>query len=250
MQSAVEHVLAVLDRAHTPGRVAQGVAWARAAGFDNLSLDLIYGAPGESLADWRISLESALTLAPDHLSAYSLIVEPATPLARRLAAGELDLPDDDDLADKYLLADQLLSTAGLTWYEVSNWATPGMACRHNLSYWRGADWWGLGAGAHSHLAGHRWWNLRRPAAYTARLAAGRPPQAGSEHLTPAQRHTEAVMLGLRLAEGLDSGLLSDPEQSRAEEHRQRGHLARHGDRLVCTLPGRLIADALVRDILD
>jgi oxygen-independent coproporphyrinogen-3 oxidase len=150
----------------------------------------------------------------------------------------------------YRFAQWYLERKGLAQYEIANFALPGKECRHNLAYWRGADWWGLGAGAHSHLAGHRWWNLRRPAAYTARLAVGHSPQAGGEHLTPAQRHTEAVMLGLRLAEGLDAAQLSVPEQARAETCRQRGHLARQGDRLACTLPGRLVADALARDILD
>ena len=173
MQSARPHVLATLDRRHTPGRVAEAVQGARAAGFDNVSLDLIYGTPGESLDDWRISVETALALQPDHVSAYALIVEDGTPLARKVNRGELPAPDDDDLADKYELADDALTAAGLDWYEVSNWGRP---CRHNLAYWRGADWWGIGPGAHSHVGGTRWWNVKHPAAYAARLAARQEPR--------------------------------------------------------------------------
>ena len=158
MQSAVPHVLRTLDRVHTPGRAALAVAEARAAGFDDVSLDLIYGTPGESIEDWRTSLDAALAAGPDHISAYALIVEDGTPLARRIRRGELPAPDDDDLADKYLLADELLEGAGYGWYELSNWARPGHPCRHNVAYWQSADWWGIGAGAHSHVGGVRWWN--------------------------------------------------------------------------------------------
>ena len=178
MQSAVDHVLRVLDRTHDPARVPDVVAWARAAGFEQVSLDLIYGTPGESLADWEASLDAALACAPDHVSAYSLIVEDGTALARRVRRGELPMPDEDDLADKYAVADERLGAAGLGWYEVSNWARDDAArCRHNLLYWTGADWWGVGPGAHSHVGGVRWWNVRHPAAYAERIAAGAQPRA-------------------------------------------------------------------------
>ena len=249
MQSAVPHVLATLDRAHTPGRVVEAVDWARAAGFSNLSLDLIYGTPGESVADWETSVDSALALEPEHISAYSLIVEDGTPLARRMARGELPYPDEDDLADKYCLADEMFSSAGLGWYEVSNWARPGSECRHNMAYWRSDDWWGIGAGAHSFVDGRRWWNYRRPETYAAAVEEGSPVE-GSETLTPAQARTEAVMLGIRLSEGLDAGLLTGTELARAEEYVASGHLTRQGPRLVCTLKGRLIADGITREILD
>src|SRR3954468_15989605 len=183
MQSAVPHVLATLDRTHDPRRVPDVVAWARAAGFEQISLDLIYGTPGESLSDWEASLDAALACAPDHVSAYSLIVEDGTALARRVRRGELAMPDEDDLADKYAVADERLSAAGLGWYEVSNWAQDDAArCRHNLLYWTGGDWWGVGPGAHSHVGGVRWWNVKHPAAYAARLASGRSPAHAREIL--------------------------------------------------------------------
>ena len=249
MQSAVPHVLATLDRVHTPGRVVDAVAWARAAGFENLSLDLIYGTPGESSADWETSVESALSMAPDHISAYSLIVEDGTPIARRMARGELPYPDEDDLADKYCFADEEFSHAGLGWYEVSNWAKPGFECRHNLAYWHGDDWWGIGAGAHSFVGGRRWWNYRRPDTYDSAVREGSPVE-GFETLTPEQARTESIMLGIRLAEGLDSRLLTESELARAGQYVTSGHLVRRGDRLVPTLRGRLIADGITREILD
>ncbi|NUP59359.1 MAG: coproporphyrinogen III oxidase, partial [Pseudarthrobacter sp.] len=178
MQSAVPHVLKVLDRTHTPSRVPQVVQWARDAGLA-VSLDLIYGTPGESLADWRYSLETALSYGPDHISAYALIVEEGTKLAAQMRRGEVPGIDDDDHAEKYELADQLITAAGLGWYEVSNWArTPEQACRHNLAYWRGDDWWGIGPGAHSHVGGVRWWNVKHPSAYANRLSQGLSPAAG------------------------------------------------------------------------
>src|SRR4051812_147760 len=165
MQSSVSHVLRVLDRTHDPERVPRAVEWARSAGFDQVSLDLIYGTPGESVADWRSSLDAALSCAPDHLSAYALIVEDGTALSRKVRRGTVPAPDDDDLADKYLLADEVLTGAGYEWYELSNWARDAAArCRHNELYWRGGDWWGVGPGAHSHVGGVRWWNVRHPAA--------------------------------------------------------------------------------------
>lgn len=249
MQSASPQVLATLDRAHTSGRAVAAVAQARSAGFEDISLDLIYGTPGESLADWRHSVEVALSAEPDHVSGYALIVEDGTGLARRIRRGELPAPDDDDLADKYLLADELLSAAGLAWYELSNWARPGHPCRHNLAYWRSQDWWGIGPGAHSHINGVRWWNVRHPTRYAARLAAGQSPGQAREVLDAATRRVERVLLELRLASGLDADLLTQTERARAAELASRG-LLEAGRLLRLTRSGRLLADAVVRDLLD
>jgi len=249
MQSGVEHVLAVLERRHTPGQVPRVVAAARRAGFRDVSLDLIYASPGESPADWQASLDAAIALEPDHLSAYSLIVEPGTKLAARVARGELNAADDDTQADYYAAADAALSAAGYAWYEVSNWAKPGHECRHNLAYWRSGNWWGLGPGAHSHVEGVRWWNVRHPRDYTARLQAGASPAQGREHLDEAARHVERVMLGLRLAEGVEAGVLTATERDRLPGF-VAGGLAHVGDRVRLTDSGRLLADAIVRDLLD
>jgi len=210
MQSAVPSVLRALDRTHDPECVPQVVAWAREAGFEEVSLDLIYGSPGESLDQWRRSLEAALQLCPDHVSAYALVVEQGTALARSISRGDLAQPDDDDLADKYELADGLLADAGYGWYEVSNWARSERAwCRHNVGYWRGADWWGAGPGAHSHLAGVRWWNVKHPTAYADRINTGRDPAAAREVLDDETRRVERVMLETRLVSGLPLDLLDD-----------------------------------------
>src|SRR5689334_940001 len=247
VQSAVDHVLTVLDRTHDPARVPDVVAWARAAGFDQVSLDLIYGTPGESLRDWEASLDAALACTPDHVSAYSLIVEEGTALARRVRRGELPMPDEDDLADKYAVADERLSVAGLEWYEVSNWARDDAArCRHNLLYWTGADWWGVGPGAHSHVGGVRWWNVKHPSAYAARLAAGESPAQAREVLTADERRMEDVMLRTRLASGLplDAQLMSPARRLEADK------LVDIADgRAVLTLRGRLLADAVIRELL-
>jgi oxygen-independent coproporphyrinogen-3 oxidase len=250
MQSAVDHVLSVLDRTHDPLRVPDVVDWARKAGFEQLSLDLIYGTPGESLADWERSLESALASEPDHVSAYSLIVEDGTALARRVRRGELPMPDEDDLADKYVLADDRLGAAGLGWYEVSNWARDEASrCRHNLQYWTGADWWGVGPGAHSHVGGVRWWNVKHPAAYADRIAAGLSPAQAREVLDTASRRVERVLLELRLRSGLDLGVLDDAGRTAVPDLVARELLVGEGDRVVLTTRGRLLADAVVRDLL-
>jgi len=254
MQSAVDHVLAVLDRTHDPARVPDVVAWARRAGFEQVSLDLIYGTPGESLADWEASLDAALACAPDHVSAYSLIVEDGTALARRVRRGELPMPDEDDLADKYAVADQRLGEAGFGWYEVSNWARDfpddtAARCRHNLLYWTGADWWGVGPGAHSHIGGVRWWNVRHPAAYAERVAAGLSPAHGREHLDEETRRVERVLLELRLREGVPLAVLDDTGRAAVPEQVERGLAVVEGDRLVLTGPGRLLADGVVRELL-
>lgn len=252
MQSAVPHVLAVLDRTHTPSRVPQAVQWAREAGL-KVSVDLIYGTPGESLADWKYSVEEALSYEPDHISAYALIVEEGTKLAARMRRGEVPPIDDDDHADKYLLAEELFAAAGLNWYEVSNWArTPQDACRHNLAYWRSDDWWGIGPGAHSHVGGVRWWNAKHPTAYAQRIAAGESPAVGRESLDADTRYLEDVMLRTRLAEGLPRELL------RPEGRHEIAGLIADGlvepkaaiaGTVLLTLKGRLLADAVVRRLL-
>jgi oxygen-independent coproporphyrinogen-3 oxidase len=255
MQSAVGHVLRVLDRTHDPARVPDVVAWARAAGFEpasggSISLDLIYGTPGESLADWEATLDAALACGPDHVSAYSLIVEDGTALARRVRRGELPMPDEDDLADKYAVADARLSAAGLGWYEVSNWATDeSTRCRHNLLYWTGADWWGVGPGAHSHVGGVRWWNVRHPAAYADRIAAGVSPAQAREVLDPGTRRVERVLLELRLRQGLPLAVLDEAGRAAVDGQVARGLVTVEGDRLVLTAEGRLLADGVVRDLL-
>ena len=250
MQSAVGHVLRTLDRTHDPRRVPAAVAWAREAGFDQVSLDLIYGTPGESLADWEASLDAALACQPDHVSAYSLIVEDGTALARQVRRGDLPMPDDDDLADKYTLADERLVAAGLGWYEVSNWARDEASrCRHNLLYWTGADWWGVGPGAHSHVGGVRWWNVKHPAAYADRLAAGRSPAHAREVLDAESRRVERVLLELRLREGLAPEVLEPAGRAAVPDQVARGLLVTEEGRLVLTRTGRLLADAVVRDLL-
>jgi len=250
MQSSVEHVLRTLDRTHDPRRVPAVVGWARDAGFDQVSLDLIYGTPGESLTDWAASLDTALACEPDHVSAYSLIVEDGTAMARQVRRGDLPMPDDDDLADKYVLADERLVAAGLGWYEVSNWARDEASrCRHNLLYWTGADWWGVGPGAHSHVGGVRWWNVKHPAAYADRLAAGRSPAHAREVLDEESRRVERVLLELRLRDGLAAGVLDPRGRAAVPDLVSRGLLVSERDRLVLTRTGRLLADAVVRDLL-
>ena len=252
MQSARPHVLEVLDRRHTPGRAARAAREARAAGFEHVNLDLIYGTPGESDDDWRATLAAAIEAGPDHVSAYSLIVEDGTRLAARIRRGELPAPDDDAAADRYLIADAMLAEAGLTWYEISNWAaTPEARCRHNLLYWRGGDWWGVGPGAHSHVGGVRWWNVKHPAAYASRLAAGVSPGHAREVLTDDDRAVERLMLELRLATGFPLAEIAADARPAVARALADGLLDagpfREG-RAVLTLRGRLLADALIRDL--
>ena len=250
MQSAVPHVLRTLDRTHDPLRVPAVVDWAREAGFDQVSLDLIYGTPGESLNDWEESLRAALACEPDHLSAYALIVEEGTALARAVRRGELPAPDDDDLADKYLMADELLGGAGFDWYEVSNWARGEAArCRHNLLYWTGGDWWGVGPGAHSHVGGTRWWNVKHPAAYADRMTSGSSPAHAREVLAPEDRRVERVLLELRLRTGLSPEVLDEHGRAAVPGLQADGLIEVEGETLVLTTRGRLLADAVVRDLL-
>jgi putative oxygen-independent coproporphyrinogen III oxidase len=251
MQSAAPHVLAVLDRAHTPGRPVAAAAQAHAAGIGQVSLDLIYGTPGETSEDLAVSLEAVLTAGVDHVSAYALVVEAGTALARRVARGELPSPDDDVLAERYEQIDTALSTAGLRWYEVSNWATSAESrCQHNLGYWAGGNWWGAGPGAHSHVGGVRWWNSKHPARYAAALQAGCSPAAGREVLNPAERYIEQVMLGLRLADGLALDVLEVSGRAAADRAVTDGLLiTTPSNRLVLTRRGRLLADTVVRNLL-
>ncbi len=254
MQSARQHVLKILDRTHTPGRPEACVGEARAAGFEHVNLDLIYGTPGESDDDWRASLDAALGAGPDHISAYALIVEEGTQLARRIRRGEVPMTDDDVHADRYLIAEERLTAAGFSWYEVSNWATTEAArCRHNELYWTGADWWGAGPGAHSHVGGVRWWNVKHPGAYAQALGEGRSPGAGREILAAEDRRVERILLELRLADGCPLDLLA-PAGTRAAERALADGLLESGPyedgRAVLTLRGRLLADAVVRDLVD
>ncbi len=249
MQSAVPSVLATLERTHDPERVPLVVQWARDAGLQ-VSVDLIYGTPGETLENWSTSVDAALATSPDHLSAYALIVEQGTKLARQIRSGLVTMPDDDLQADMYELVDARLSAAGFSWYEVSNWArSPEARSRHNLGYWQSQDWWGIGPGAHSHIGGVRWWNVKHPAAYAGRMAEGTSPAAGRETLNADARELERVLLTARTRDGLPvaslprdgriavAGLIAD-ELVNAE--------AALAGSIELTLRGRLLADVVVR----
>lgn len=253
MQSAVPSVLATLDRTHNPANVRTTVEAARAAGLD-VSVDLIYGTPGETLSDWEESLDAALSLEVDHISAYALIVEEGTALARRIKRGELASPDDDLHADMYELADAKLQAAGFNWYEVSNWARSfDQRSTHNLAYWRGDDWWGYGPGAHSHVAGLRWWNVKHPAAYAQRLTEGESPAAARERLDEQTRTLERVLLQSRLAEGLAIDDVAPDRRERVAGLIADGLVdgpAALGGRVKLTLKGRLLADAVVRELTE
>ncbi|MGE2834991.1 radical SAM family heme chaperone HemW [Mycobacterium sp. SMC-4] len=250
MQSTAPHVLRALDRAHSPGRAVEAADEARHAGFDHVNLDLIYGTPGESDDDLRRSLDAVLATGVDHVSAYALIVEDGTALARKVRRGELPAPDDDVLARRYELIDRHLGDAGFDWYEVSNWSRPGGECRHNIGYWTGGQWWGAGPGAHGHAAATRWWNVKHPATYAAVLAADRLPVADFENLDADTVHIEDVMLRVRLRSGLPLTALTEREQARAATAVEDGLLRADGDAVVLTDRGRLLADAVVRSLLD
>lgn len=252
MQSAQPHVLATLDRTHNPENVLRAIEGARAAGFSSVSVDLIYGTPGESLDDWRSTVESALALGVDHISAYALIVESGTKLANQIKRGELSMPDDDLMADMYLLVDRLAQESGLSWYELSNWSKPGHESQHNIAYWKNSNWWGLGPGAHSHKDGVRWWNIKHPTAYKAALFAGTTVIAESEVLTPSQLADEAIMLPIRMREGIALANLSPEQISRVSPYSQSGHvdpLKWESGILQLTPEGRLIADRIVRELV-
>ena len=255
MQSSVASVLKTLDRTHNPENVAKAVSAAKAAGLQ-VSVDLIYGTPGESLDNWRDSLATAIDLEPNHISAYSLIVEPGTKLARQVRSGELNAPSDDDHADKYEIAEQMISAAGFAWYEVCNWSKgESTMSQHNLAYWRSNDWWGYGPGAHSHIGGTRWWNVKHPSAYAERLVAGETPALARENLDESEKATERVLLELRLREGMSIELLKSINPLVAKPISQfiADGMVNAADairgQLTLTLKGRLLADALVRDLL-
>ena len=250
MQSTAPHVLATLDRTHRPGRALDAAREALAAGFTHVSLDLIFGTPGESDDDLLRSVDAALGTGIDHLSAYALVVEDGTAMARRVRRGELTPPDDDVLARRYELLDARLRAAGFDWYEVSNWSRPSGRCRHNIGYWDGGEWWGAGPGAHGFVGDVRWWNVKHPNTYAQTLADGALPVADFEQLDAATMHIEDVMLRVRLRDGLPLQLLSDSERARADAVVAAGLLTRTGDRLVLTDRGRLLADAVVRDLID
>jgi oxygen-independent coproporphyrinogen-3 oxidase len=253
MQSAAPHVLAVLDRKHTAGRPVAAAREAFSAGFEHVNLDVIYGTPGERPGDLSASLDAVLSAGVDHVSAYALIVEDGTALARRVKRGELPAPDDDVLASYYETIDSALSAAGLHWYEVSNWASSAEAqCRHNIIYWQGGDWWGAGPGAHSHVGGVRWWNVKHPAKYAAELAAGRSPAAGRETLSVEDRRVERVLLELRLSAGLPVDALTPAGLAAATSCASDGLLdpaALAAGHCILTPRGRLLADAVVHRLL-
>jgi len=248
MQSAKPHVLAVLDRTHNPENVKRAVDMARAAGFKSISVDLIYGTPGESLDDWRESVQEALDLDIDHISAYALIVETGTKLAAQIKRGDLTMPDDDLMADMYLLVDQMCEARGLSWYELSNWSKPSHECRHNIAYWENRNWWGLGPGAHSHVDGKRFWNVKHPNAYKEKLFASQSPIHESEDLTSEQKASEEIMLGIRMRDGLQISLLDPHQLELLATYRENGYIELRDDRVLLTPVGRLIADRIVREI--
>lgn len=249
MQSAKTHVLAVLDRTHNPERVSEVVCEAVAAGFEHISVDLIYGVPGESIDDWRESVEAALSLPIDHLSAYALIVEEGTKLGAQVRRGDVVMPADDETADKYLLVDQLAQKAGMNWYEVSNWALNGGQARHNIAYWHSNDWWGIGAGAHSHIQGVRWWNVKHPTTYISKLIKGESPMLESERLTAEQLRFEEVLLRIRVATGLPLNFFTAKEKEKLLTYLEQNHLdqkAWQSGQVKLSLSGRLLADQIVR----
>ena len=247
MQSSAQHVLATLERTHTPGASSAAAKAAREAGFEHVNLDLIYGTPGETDDDLRRSLDEVLDAGVDHVSAYSLIVEPGTALARRVQRGELPMPDDDVAADRYELIDDRLTSAGFDWYEVSNWARAHGECRHNVAYWRNAAWWGIGPGAHSHLDGRRWWNVKHPHAYAQRVSANLSPMQDEEVLSPEQQALEKIMLGLRMKEGIARADVTCTN-SVIDDLVSRGLLEGDDRILVLTRKGRLLADYVIRTL--
>ena len=252
MQSAVPHVLEALDRTHKPENVVSAVNAAVSAGFENISVDLIYGAPGESIADWKTSVSAAMELPINHISAYALIVERGTKLAAQIARGELTLPDDDETAEKYLIADDAFESAGFSWYELSNWSKPGGECRHNIAYWDGSHWWGVGPGAHSYIDKKRWWNVKHPSTYQQKIFKDEIPELSSEILTSENLADEFVMLQIRRRAGIQLSALTDLQIKKAELFLGSGHLEEKSwseKKLVLSKEGRLIADRIVRELV-
>ncbi len=252
MQSSTPHVLKVLDRTHQPENVVRATHGARGAGFSHISVDLIYGTPGESLDDWRRSLHDALDLPIDHISAYALIVEKGTKLAKAVGDGTIKIPEDDETAEKYRIADDIFSERGYSWYELSNWAKPGGECRHNIAYWKNEEWWGLGPGAHSHINGTRWWNVKHPATYMSRLRAKESPVLDREELTTENALVEKMMLGIRMRDGISRKALTATQCEIVERYKSTHHIDEkewENDQLVLSQSGRLIADRIVRELL-
>jgi oxygen-independent coproporphyrinogen-3 oxidase len=247
-QSSAPKVLQLLERTHTPGRTWEAVNWANEAGFEHISVDLIYGSPNETQAELELTLSEVIAADIDHVSAYSLIVEPGTKLAAQVARGEVNAPSDDVAASRYELIDQQLSSAGFEWYEVSNWAKPGGECKHNLNYWHNQDWIGIGPGAHAHINGLRTWMIKHPAAWAAQVDQNEEPIDGSEVLSATEIANENIMLGLRLRDGIELATLSPAGIEQANEAVTQGLL--YSDlftlgRVVLTPKGRLLADGLV-----
>ena len=252
MQSAVPHVLATLDRTHNPENLLQVTTWAKEVGFSEISVDLIYGTPGETLADWQKSIHAALALPITHISAYALIIEEGTKLAAQIKRGEVAPVDDDLAAEKYLLADKAFTAAGFQWYELSNWAKPDSLSKHNLAYWLGENWWGAGPGAHSHLNGKRFWNVKHPNLYKEKIQSNLSPIADSEVLEEIQIASEKLMLSLRLPSGVEKESLNQDQISELSDYVESGHLDLlnwNQGRATLTLEGRLIADQILRQIL-
>ena len=252
MQSAVPHVLATLDRTHNPENLPQVTTWAKEVGFSQISVDLIYGTPGETLTDWQKTIDTALSLPITHISAYALIIEEGTKLAAQIKRGEVAPVDDDLAAEKYLLADKEFTAAGFAWYELSNWAKPNSLSKHNLAYWLGENWWGAGPGAHSHLNGKRFWNVKHPNLYKEKIHSNKSPIADSEELEEIQINSEKLMLSLRLPSGVRKESLNQEQISELSEYVQSGHLDLSNwnqGRATLTLEGRLIADQILRQIL-
>jgi putative oxygen-independent coproporphyrinogen III oxidase len=231
VQSMVPHVLAALGRTHDPDNVVRAVAAARTVGLASFNVDLIYGARGESLDDWSRTVDEVLALEPPHISAYALTVEPGTPLAR----DEGRHPEGDDQADKYLLATERFAAAGLAWYEISNWARPGAQCRHNLLYWEQGDYLAIGCAAHGHRQGRRWWNVRTPERYIEAIEQGRSAVGGGEDLDDETRALERWQLALRTEAGV-------PTEALPEDPAIDALVERRDDRVVLTVPGRLLAN--------
>jgi len=252
MQSAVPHVLATLDRTHNPDNLPQVTKWAKEVGFKEISVDLIYGTPGESKEDWQRSIDAALSLPITHISAYALIVEEGTKLAAQIKRGEVGNVDDDLSADKYIMADQAFTSAGFNWYELSNWAKPNSESRHNIFYWLGKNWWGAGPGAHSHLNGKRFWNVKHPNLYKERIIKGESAVAEFENLESVQIESERLMLSIRLPSGVEKSTLNDKQILDLAGYVESGHLDQANwnlGRATLTLDGRLIADRILREIL-
>jgi oxygen-independent coproporphyrinogen-3 oxidase len=251
MQSAVPHVLKVLDRTHNPENVAKAVNDAKAAGFSEINLDLIYGTPTESIEDWQKSIAAALALPITHLSAYALIVEEGTKFSNQIKRKEFEMPDDGQTADKYLLLDEELTKNGFNWYELSNWSKPGSECQHNIAYWKGHDWWGLGPGSHSHIDGERFWNVKHPNTYKAALEIGEQI-AGNEILTESEKESERVMLEIRLPAGIKKDSLNASQLENLEQYLTSGELEKSAwdaGSIALTPIGRLVADRIVRSVL-